>query len=116
MASFCNVVAGVWILLAPWGLDYSNDEAIRNSVLVGVVIAVIAAISVAGPRRAARLSWINVGAGAWLALSGFVLHASGIALWNSLVFGITVAGLACFTALGSDERRRAVDSGARHPT
>jgi hypothetical protein len=105
MASFCNVVAGVWIALAPWGLDYPNDEAILNSVLVGVVIAVIASVRVAGAYRAAWLSWINVGAGAWLAASGFVLDASGIALWNSLVFGITVSGLAWWSALASDGRQ-----------
>lgn len=115
MASFCNLLAGVWIALAPWGLEYPNDEAIRNSVVVGALIAAIAAVRVAGAYRAAWLSWINACAGAWLAVSGFILDASGIALWNSLVFGVTVSGLACWSALASEGRGHAgVERARRH--
>ncbi len=103
-ASLCNLVAGLWIAAAPWGLDYSSDEAITNSVVTGTVIAVLAFVRVGGAYRSSWMSWINAFAGAWLAVSAFVLPHSGIALWNSLVFGITVFGLACWSARASELR------------
>jgi SPW repeat len=96
-ASGSNLLAGVWIAASPWMLEYPAGAVVSNSVATGSLIALLALLRV-GAYRASWLSWINALAGAWLTLSAFVVAGSGIALWNSLVFGITVVGLACWSA------------------
>lgn len=40
-----NLVVGLWILVAPWALHFSGSrDAVRTHVIVGVVVAVIAAV------------------------------------------------------------------------
>jgi len=105
-ASLCNLLAGLWIAASPLGLDYSRAEPTWNCTVTGAVIALIAAVRVAGAYRASWLSWVNAFAGGWLAVSAFALPQSGIALWNNLVFGITVCGLACWSARASERGMR----------
>jgi hypothetical protein len=104
-ASGANVLAGVWIAASPWALEYPAGAVVASSVATGSVIALLALLRVAGAYRASRLSWLNSLAGAWLTVSAFLVAGSGIALWNNLVFGITAAGLACWSARLSDRHR-----------
>ena len=39
-----NLVVGLWVLVSPWVLGFANTTAMRVSVIVGLVVAVIAAI------------------------------------------------------------------------
>ena len=97
-ASGSNLLAGLWTAASPWALEYPEGPVVANSVATGSLVAVFALVRVAGADRAAWLSWMNAIAGGWLAVSAFVIAGSGIALWNSLVFGITILGLAYWSA------------------
>jgi hypothetical protein len=40
-----NLVVGLWILVSPWALKFSDStNALRSAVIIGAVVAVIAAI------------------------------------------------------------------------
>ena len=40
-----NLVLGLWVLVAPWALGFeANVNATRNHVIVGIVVAVLAAL------------------------------------------------------------------------
>ena len=40
-----NLIVGLWILVSPWALKFSGStDAMRTAVIVGVIVAVIAAI------------------------------------------------------------------------
>jgi hypothetical protein len=40
-----NLVLGLWLIIAPWTLEFANNAAaMRNHVIVGIVVAVLAAI------------------------------------------------------------------------
>jgi hypothetical protein len=97
-ASGSNLLVGVWIVASPWALEYPAGAVASTSVATGSLIALLALLRVVGAYRASWLSWLNALAGAWLTLSAFLVAGSGIALWNSLVFGLTVLGLACWSA------------------
>ena len=45
--------------------------------------------------------WINAALGAWLIVSPFIMGfgALGVALWNQLIVGVLVGGLALWAAL-----------------
>ncbi|MGQ9425586.1 SPW repeat protein [Gilvimarinus sp. F26214L] len=105
-----NVVAGLWLVVAPWLLGYVEvAPAFWNDVLVGAAVVVLAGVRMIRPARMVSLSWINLVLGAWLILSPFVLrYGDGsvfdqVAFWNDLVLGFVVVGLAW---LSIDSTRR----------
>jgi hypothetical protein len=96
-ASAINVVIGLWLIISPWALGYSQTTAMWNDVIVGIALIVLAGIRAAAPDRRAGLSWVNVVIGLWLFLAPFILQYSSwavvgaeAAIWNDMVMGIAV--------------------------
>ncbi len=80
-----SLIIGVWLVLAPRILDYSNSAATANETWIG--LAVIAAGLVAF--RTPEFLYVNLGFGAWLALSPLLLlYRDRSATANSVVVGI----------------------------
>lgn len=109
-ASSLVVLAGLWLAVSPWLLGYGDQAGSAvNSVLVGLLVAVLAAVRVARPRSSPLLSWANVLLGAWLIAAPFVLVADGLGgtavYWNQAVVGVVVVVLATISAMASTERR-----------
>lgn len=53
--SWLNVLAGIWLILAPWILNYQTTAAKANDVILGVIIGVIALIiALARPEPVSR--------------------------------------------------------------
>ena len=97
-------IAGLWLIISPWVLRFSSMDAFRNNdVVFGIVVAVLAAIRVAGAYEANWLSWINVLVGIWLFVSAFVFggRAEPMPFWNSIVLGVIVFVLGIVSATGS---------------
>lgn len=113
-ASGLDIVAGAWLILAPFILGYSMvNAALWNDILIGVAVIILSALRTGrSGYRATWPSWINVVLGVWLILAPFILgYASiGSALWNDIILGIIVGGLAMWGALATpsmDESPRA---------
>lgn len=99
-----NIVAGVWLVAAPFILDYSNIAgAVWNDILVGVIVAILAWIRVGSPLLNEGVGWTNLVLGAWLILAPFVIgySANTAALWNDVIIGFVVAVLAAMSAVSS---------------
>lgn len=53
--SWLNVVAAIWLIIAPWILSYQTAAAKANDVILGVIVGVIALIvAVSRPEAATR--------------------------------------------------------------
>ena len=53
--SWLNVLAGLWLIIAPWILGYQTAAAKVNDVILGVVVGIIALIiAVSRPQTAPR--------------------------------------------------------------
>lgn len=92
-ASWINVIAGLWLILAPFVLSYTNAAQKTNSIWLGIIVGVLALIRAFTPASSGTvwLSWINIIAGIWLIVSPFVLGAaSSMALWNNIIIGAIV--------------------------
>lgn len=102
-----NVVLGVWIVISPFVLGFSNMRAIMwNNIATGGAIFLLALASTA--RRGT--SMLNVLLGIWLLISPFVLGASRpVAVWNDVILGIIVAIVAL-----TGTRRAPVTTTATH--
>ncbi len=104
-ASGLNVLAGLWLIIAPFVLDYSGGDPIWNDVISGGIIALLALSRVFGLQREAALSWLNALVGAWLVASAFWLDNTASAGWNDVLLGVVVIGLAVWSA-GAGESAR----------
>jgi SPW repeat len=103
-ASGINVIAGLWLIISPFVLSYTGLQgALWNDVILGIVIAALAAIRVAGAMDQPWLSWVNVVLGAWVIISAWVLGFvdTPAALWDNVIVGVIVLIVAAWSALAS---------------
>ena len=101
-ASGLNIIAGLWVLVSPWVLHYAttNPSLRTDDVVVGIIVAILAAIRAFGDPRAAWLSWINLLLGIWLFISAFIWStpAAGAPFWNNIIMGVIVFVLGALSA------------------
>lgn len=98
------VIAGIWLIIAPFVINYNISSAGWNDVILGIAVGVVALINMAG--RTVWLSWLNFILGIWLIIAPFVLsYKSAAPTWNDVILGIIVCILAAWSA-GSNEEER----------
>jgi SPW repeat len=103
VASGLNVLAGIWLIIAPFVLGYSNGDPYWNDIVFGAIVAVLALAKAAGAYRATWLSWLNVVIGAWIFASAFWLDNTSNAGTNDVILGAIVFILGLVSATASDE-------------
>jgi hypothetical protein len=89
VASTINLLLGIWLFIAGFALA-AHAPAMRNDVIVGVLIFIFAAwrLSRTAP---ATPSWLNFILGIWLLFAPWSLHyASSDARWNDFAVGCAV--------------------------
>jgi len=101
-ASILNLIAGLWLVISPFWMNYLGDPAaLWNTVLVGVAVGALSLIRACYPAHYVALSWVNLVLGLWLIVSPFLLpyHHFELAVRNDVITGIIVAILAVWSAL-----------------
>lgn len=107
VASGVAFVAGVWLALAPFALDYApaeqGFEGYWHDIVLGGTIGLLALVRSLAPRHVPGLSVVNVALGAWLVLSPVVLGyepwpGSTTAAVNNIVVGGVVIAMALLSA------------------
>lgn len=103
IASGANLILGLWLIAAPFVLRYAAANARGNDVVLGIIIASLAAIRVFGAYRSAWISWVNALAGIWLIVAPFALGYSGFThpLWNDIITGVLVTIFGIWSALAT---------------
>lgn len=99
-----NIIAGIWLVLAPFALQYTDvQNALWNDIILGVSIALLAMIRTALPLQFEAVSWTNFVLGGWLVFAPFILDYSGTtaAVWNDIIVGLVVLTLAAWSAVAS---------------
>jgi len=103
-----NLVAGIWLILAPFILGYSAvTGALWNDILVGLAITGLAWARVAKPLENEAASWTNAVLGVWLLAAPFALGytATAAAMWNDIVVGLVVVVLGAWSAVASRDHQ-----------
>jgi hypothetical protein len=103
-ASGINIIAGIWTIISPWVYGFYNGVGnVWNSVIVGIVIAIFAAIRFFGTAGTVWLSWINALLGIWLILSPWIYGFTDNTgrKWNSVIVGIVVLVLSVWSAVAT---------------
>lgn len=102
-----NVLLGIWILVSPWALGFAAEQtAAWNAFVVGVIIAVAALATLVNFHKWEE--WLNVVLAVWLIVSPWALGVSALTalVWNQVILGLIVGGLAIWTALAGYEPER----------
>lgn len=87
-----NLVLGLWLIVSPFLFGYTGG-AMTNSVILGIVVAILAVVRLTAPTQS-WASWLNGVAGLWLIVAPFIFGFMDAAvLWNQIVVGVVVAGL-----------------------
>jgi len=89
-----NLIAGIWLIIAPFVLGYTSGDPIWNDILFGALIALCALGRLAMPARGEAFSALNVVFGAWVFASAWWLDASNTAAANDIIVGAVVFVLA----------------------
>jgi hypothetical protein len=108
-----NVLAGIWLIIAPFVLGYGGGDPYWNDIVFGAITAVIAFVRFAGAYRASWLSWVNALIGVWIFVSAFWLDNTGTAGINDIILGAIVFVLAIASATATDEGISAERRGLR---
>lgn len=106
-SGICGLI-GLWIIISPFELSFGHLHlALWNNVAVGIVVAVLAIISVSRGYNQTRWSWGNALLGFWLIISPFVLGFAthSTARWNNIIVGAIVGVLAWSSATGVHSRQ-----------
>jgi hypothetical protein len=100
-ASWINMLLGIWLIVSPWVLNYSNTStnATWNSVILGIAVLVLAWLG--GTMSSAVPCWWNVVLGIWMVLSPYILRFDRMqtAAVNAYALGVVVAVLALVAGL-----------------
>lgn len=99
IAGSISLVAGLWLAgyASMTGLGF-----LSNLFIVGAVIALAALVELFSVESIKFVSWINGLLGAWLLISPMFLAGLTIgAMWNSVILGLIVLGVAIWTGVSS---------------
>jgi hypothetical protein len=117
IASGVNILLGIWLLMSPWMFDYSDRTPVLNSLFVGALIALFAAIRLASLQNSIGLSAINLLLALWTLASPWVCgYAANVgAMRNNVILGIVIAALAIWSlcATVAEERHPSAGASAR---
>lgn len=117
LASLVTFLAGVWLIVAPIFLTYTDTgggfNGYQNDMVIGIAIALLALVRALATRHVPWLSMANVALGAWLVIAPFVLgYQAGAdapqAVTNDIVVGVIVI-VAATTSTVLTYRQRAHD-------
>jgi ascorbate-specific PTS system EIIC-type component UlaA len=107
-ASGINILLGLWLTASPWVFDYSGRSAVLGSVIVGALIALLAAIRLASLHNSMGLSGINLMLALWTIAAPWVCeYADNVGgTRNNVIAGVVIAVLAVWSASATvaDER------------
>ena len=99
-ASGINVVAGLWLIVAPFLLGFGGFDA-TNAIIIGIVVAVLSLVHSMSEMEHPWIAYVNTILGAWLIVTAFMAMASAVVFWNALVLGIIVGGLSLWSVSSS---------------
>jgi SPW repeat len=97
-----SFLAGFWIFFAPWIIGSRGGAlAIGDHIVVGILLILFAINGLAEFRR--WKEWVNIVLGAWMLISPWLLHFSGLTAltWNAVISGVVVIICSCW-ALGEE--------------
>jgi hypothetical protein len=114
-ANWLIVMAGIWLIIAPFILGFRGTILSMNDVITGIVIAMISLIAIGMPEESAWMNWVSAFLGVWILITSFLMASIGIAgMWNNLIIGVITVTLGIWGAMSMPSS--APSSSSQHPS
>jgi hypothetical protein len=101
IASGINVLLGAFLSGSPWLLNYASQESdlTRNSVVIGALVVICAALRTVWPGAKAAVSGANIAFGFWTLISSWTFGRTvdQMYVWVSLALGLAIMGFAAWS-------------------
>lgn len=107
LASGINLILGLWLIAAPFVLTFTAHRGSEwNNIIVGAIVAVLAAIRLWGGVGTGWLSWVNVVLGLWLIVSPWIFGNSNVSaiLWDDIIIGAIIVVFGAWSAMAARSR------------
>ena len=101
------VLLGLWLIVSPWALAFSDDNTLTtNACVAGVVMAILAACDLYKTYLWAVL--LNLLIGGWVAVSPWALQLAGRreAMGNAVIIGVATVVLGLWELRSDPELHR----------
>lgn len=99
VAGSISLVAGLWLILYSFLMTLGFAS---NAFIVGVLVTLFALIELSSTESTVFVSWVNGILGVWLLISPIFLAGLAMgAVWNSVILGIIIAGVAIWGGMSS---------------
>lgn len=88
--SIVSILAGIWLVIAPFVLNYRSSGNVWQEVVLGIIVGVLGiirlvAVNVTWP------SWTNVLIGLWTIIAPWIIQSSTTtARWNEVIVGVVL--------------------------
>lgn len=103
--SSINLLAGIWLVAAPFALAYSSNINVWQEVIFGAAAAVFGAFRLVAP-SVTWPGWANVLIGLWFVIVPWALVGTTTAArWNEVIVGLIVAFLSYSSIAATLEHR-----------
>ncbi len=123
--NWVNAVIGLWFIVAPWALGFSDKTAaVWTSVIFGLVQLIASAWAATEKNHTGWKSWqnwVSLIMGVWFVIQPFALSLNSGEKWSSVILGLITVLLnlwRCLTPLttdgpASDPQRKSLRRNAR---
>jgi hypothetical protein len=103
--SLTNALLGAWLVVAPFATGEPSRSLAASAVVTGALVIVSEGIRYVA-RHTVAFSWLVVVAGTWLIAAPWVFnaHTPGARIWNYVLCGLVLAGIAAYRITSSSVR------------
>ena len=104
------LLAGIWLAVTPWVLSFGLEKYEVNVIMwnfIMIGLTVIGTSVVALKSLKVWPEWLSFFMGTWMVFSPLFLiyYKNDLLLWNSIVFGVIIAGLSARCIPIAEKRR-----------
>ena len=103
-----NALIGVWFIIAPWAIGYSDQSgALWSSIIFGIIQVIVSLWGYDKPGWNSWQNWISTITGVWFVIFPFIYSLTNGEVWSSVILGLITIIFSLWN-LGSNSGSKAV--------
>jgi hypothetical protein len=105
---YLNALIGVWFIIAPWVIGFSDQSgALWSSIIFGIIQIIVSLWGTDKPGWNSWQNWISVITGVWFVIFPFIYSLTNEEVWSSVILGLITIVFSLWN-LGSNSNAKAV--------
>jgi hypothetical protein len=120
-ASGLNLLAAIWLFISAFAV-YAHGPMMTNNIILGVAVAILAAIRLGGAFDQGWMSWLNAVLGVWVIVSPWAVMGTGpfgptqAMILNNCITGGVIVALGCWSAIATNTEPGGAAYGEARPS